>query len=65
MIELERQRDAGGLLRESLVVYFRHFWTFLALGALVVVPSEVVVSGLGLAQLSSGYDSTPLSLIHI
>jgi hypothetical protein len=59
VIELERPRDAGALLRESLVVYFRHFWTFLALGALVVVPSELIVSGIGLDQLRSGYDSTP------
>ena len=59
MIELERPRDAGALLRDALVVYFRHFWTFLALGALVVVPSELIVSGVGLEQLSSGYDDTP------
>jgi hypothetical protein len=59
VIELERPRDAGALLRDSFVVYTGHFWTFLALGALVVVPSEVVVSGVGLAELSSGYDSTP------
>ena len=59
MIELERPRDAGALLRDSLVVYIRHFWTFLALGALVVVPSELIVSGVGLEQLSSGYDSSP------
>jgi Membrane domain of glycerophosphoryl diester phosphodiesterase len=59
VIELERRRDAGALLRDSLVVYVRHFWTFLALGALVVVPAELIVNGVGLAQLSSGYDSTP------
>lgn len=59
MIELERPRDAGALLRDSFVVYIRHFWTFLALGALVVVPAELIVSGIGLEQLSSGYDSTP------
>jgi len=59
VIELERPRDAGGLLRDSLVVYVRHFWTFLALGALVVVPSELIVSGIGLEQLTSDYDSTP------
>ena len=59
VIELERPRDAGALLRDSLVVYIRHFWTFLALGALVVVPSELIVSGVGLEQLSSGYDDTP------
>jgi hypothetical protein len=59
VIELERPRDAGALLRDSLVVYRRHFWTFLALGALVVVPSELIVSGVGLEQLSSGYDDSP------
>ena len=59
MIELERPRDAGALLRDSLSVYLRHFWTFVALGAIVVVPAELAVSGLGLGQLSSGYDNTP------
>ena len=59
MIELERPRDAGALLRDSLVVYLRHFWTFLALGALVVVPAELVVSGIGLDELTGGYDSSP------
>jgi hypothetical protein len=57
VIELERPRDAGALLRDSFVVYARHFWTFLALGALVVVPSELIVGGIGLEQLSSGYDN--------
>jgi hypothetical protein len=59
VIELERPRDTGALLRDSLIVYVRHFWTFLALGALVVVPSELIVGGVGLEQLSSGYDSSP------
>ena len=59
MIELERPRDAGALLSDSLSVYFRHFWTFVALGALVVVPASLVVSGLGLGQFTAGYDYTP------
>jgi Membrane domain of glycerophosphoryl diester phosphodiesterase len=58
VIELERQRDAGALLRDSLGVYLGHFWTFLALGALVVVPSELIVNGVGLNQLTGGYDSS-------
>jgi hypothetical protein len=58
VIELERPRDAGALLRDSLVVYLGHFWTFLALGALVVVPSELIVNGVGLDQLTGGYDSS-------
>jgi hypothetical protein len=59
VIELDRPRDAGALLRDSLTIYIRHFWTFLALGALVVVPSELIVSGIGLEQFTSGYDSSP------
>jgi hypothetical protein len=59
VIELERRRDAGALLRDSFVVYLRHFWTFLALAALVVVPAELIVSGIGLKQLTESYDSTP------
>jgi hypothetical protein len=59
VIELERPRDAGALLRDSLVVYIRHFWTFLALGLLVVVPAELVVGGIGMEQLTAGYDESP------
>lgn len=59
MIELERPRDAGALLRDAFSVYRRHFWTFLAIGAIVVVPSELIVSGVGLDQLSARYDATP------
>jgi hypothetical protein len=59
VIELERPRDAGALLRDSLVVYLGHFWTFLALGALVVIPSELIVNGVGLNQLTARYDSSP------
>jgi hypothetical protein len=59
VIRLEQPRDLGALLRDSLTVYFRHFGTFLALGALVVVPSELIVRGLGMEQLTADYDSTP------
>jgi hypothetical protein len=59
VIELERPRDASALLRDAFSVYLHHFWTFLAIGAIVVVPSELIVSGVGLEQLRSGYDATP------
>jgi hypothetical protein len=59
VIELERPRDTGALLRDSFSVYRRHFWTFLAIGAIVVVPAELIVGGVGLEQLSSGYNATP------
>jgi hypothetical protein len=59
VILLERQRDPGALLRDSLSVYLRHFGTFLALGALVIVPAELIVSGVGLEQLTADYDASP------
>ena len=59
MIAPERSRDLGALLRDSFTVYLQHFPTFLALGAVVVVPAELIVSGVGLEQLSSDYDATP------
>jgi hypothetical protein len=59
VIELERRRDFGNLLADSLGVYFNHLWTFLALSTIVVVPVHLVVSGIGLEQLTSDYDSSP------
>jgi hypothetical protein len=58
VIRLERARDVRALLRDSFTVYLRHFGTFLALGALVVVPSQVIVGGIGLEQLTADYDDT-------
>jgi hypothetical protein len=59
VVELERPRDAGALLRDSARIYLTHFWTFLALGALVVVPTELIVSGIGMGEFTAGYDSKP------
>jgi hypothetical protein len=59
VIDLERPRDLGALLRDSFTVYIRHFPTFLALGALVVVPADLIVRGVGLEQLSAEYDPNP------
>jgi hypothetical protein len=59
VIPLEQPRDLRALLRDSFSVYLRHFGTFLALGALVVVPSQLIVGGIGLEQLSSDYDASP------
>ena len=58
MIPLEQPRDVRALLRDSFAVYLRHFGTFLALGALVVVPSQVIVGGIGLEQLTADYDDS-------
>ena len=56
---LRRPRAVGALLGDGLRYYTRHFGTFLAIGAAVVVPVYLIVLGLGLEQLFSGYDETP------
>jgi hypothetical protein len=59
VIDPERPRDLGALLRDSFTVYIRHFPTFLALSAIVVVPADLIVRGVGLEQLSADFDATP------
>jgi hypothetical protein len=56
-LELLRPRDLGGLFGDSFNAYMRHFPAFLAIGAAVVVPVQLIVSGIGLGQLSDGYSS--------
>ena len=58
-LELLRPRDISALFADALRVYARNAWTFLALSAAVVVPVHLVVEGLGMEQLTSGYDSSP------
>jgi hypothetical protein len=60
-LELLRTRDLGGLFGTSFTAYLRHFLPFMAIGAAVVVPVQLIVSGIGLGQLTSGYDSTTTS----
>ena len=57
-LDLLRPRDIGGLFRDSWGAYARHFSAFVAIGAAVVIPVELVVSGIGLGQLSGGYPPT-------
>ena len=56
-LELLRPRDLGGLFGDSFNTYMRHFPAFLALGAAVVIPVELVVSGIGLGQLTGHYST--------
>lgn len=58
-LTLERPRDLGALLSESAALYRRHFWTFIAIAVVVVVPVHAIVLGVGLGQFTGGYDSTP------
>jgi hypothetical protein len=58
---LHQPRDVGTLFRDALQVYGAHILTFVAIGAVIVVPVQLIVSGIGLEQLSAPYDSSPRS----
>ena len=55
-LDLSRPRDVGALLGDGFRLYFAHFGTFVLIAAAVVIPANVIVSGIGLEQLTSGYD---------
>jgi hypothetical protein len=50
-------RTLGELFGDALGAFTRHLGSFIAIGAAVVVPVQLVVSGIGLGQLSGGYKS--------
>jgi hypothetical protein len=58
-LELRRRRELGELFGDALSVYGRHLGLFLALAAAVAVPAALIVSGIGLEQLSSPYEEEP------
>jgi hypothetical protein len=58
-LELHRAREVGALFRDSLGVFSRHGWLFIALSAAVVIPVELAVEGVGLEMLTGSYDETP------
>jgi hypothetical protein len=58
-LQLRQRRDVGALFRDSVAVFGRHAVLFILLSAVVVVPAELVVEGVGLDMLTSSYDSSP------
>jgi hypothetical protein len=60
--ELVRPRDISALFADSVGIYLRNAGTFLLLSAAVVVPVHLVVEGLGMEELTSGYDSSPAAV---
>lgn len=57
--QLARPRDIGALFSEAFSLYRRNLGTFVAIAAAIVLPVQLIVSGLGLEQLTSGYDTSP------
>jgi hypothetical protein len=58
-LALDQPRDVATLFRDALQVYGAHTFTFIAIGAAIVVPVQLVVSGFGLDQLTAPYDKSP------
>ena len=54
-LDLGRPREVGELFRDSLTLYARHFGLFLLIAVAVVAPVQLVVSGIGLEELTSPY----------
>ena len=57
-LDLAKPRGIGDLLGDALRVYFRNFPTVFAIGFAVVLPVQLIVSGIGLEELTSGYRET-------
>jgi hypothetical protein len=58
-LALNQPRDLSTLFRDALGVYGAHIFTFLAIGAVVVIPVQLLVSGFGLDQFTAPYRSSP------
>jgi len=56
-LELRRKRDLGRILDDSFALYRANFRTLLIIAAAVVVPVYLLVYGVGLGWLWSGYDT--------
>jgi hypothetical protein len=56
---LQRDRTLGPLLDDAVGILRRHLGTALLLAAMVVVPVELLINGIGLGQLTSSYDDAP------
>jgi hypothetical protein len=57
-LDLAKPRGIGDLLGDALGIYFRNFPTVFAIGFAVVLPVQLIVSGIGLEELTSGYRET-------
>jgi hypothetical protein len=58
-LQLNRRRTPAALFSDSFSVLWRHLGVFLVLAAVVVIPVHVIVSGIGLEQLTGRYDKSP------
>jgi hypothetical protein len=58
-IDVRRTRPLGALISDAATLLRDHLGLFALLAAAVVVPVELLLSGIGMGQLYSGYDESP------
>jgi hypothetical protein len=63
--DLDRPRELPALLSDAVALYLRNLRVFLPIAALVVVPVDAAVLGLGLGQFSGHYDSARLTTVSV
>jgi len=59
VIELERPRDVGEIIRDAFRVWWAGPGRFVVIAIAVILPIEVVIFGLGLGQLRGPYEDDP------
>lgn len=64
-LDLQRPRDLGRILDDAFAFYRAHWKTLLAIAAVVVVPVELLVSGVGLGWLWEGYNAPPKGELRV
>lgn len=57
-LDLAKQRGIWELLGDAFNLYLRNFLTLFAIGFAVVLPVQLIVSGVGLEELTSSYRET-------
>jgi hypothetical protein len=53
--DLAKPREIGDLLGDAFAVYRRHFRVLFGVALAIVLPVQLIVSGVGLEELTSGY----------
>jgi hypothetical protein len=55
-LDLAQPRETGDLLGTAIAVYRRNFPTIFAIAAAIVVPVQLIVSGIGMEELAAPYE---------
>jgi hypothetical protein len=54
--ELDRSRGLAEIINDAFALFLARFWTYVAIAAVVAVPVQLAIFGIGLGELTSRYD---------